>query len=1264
MAGRTAEDYDEKDLHTHIYDVPDTYVGSTNLDMKEEIIFDLETKRMRKVKMDLPDAVKRIVMEIISNAGDNAYFSRISGTDPGMLSLSCNDEGYLSVRNGGQPIPVEPHKNSTPDDLYLLPTNIFSVLLTSSNYNKEKDRTGCGRNGYGSKLTNIFSKHFIVKVGDSGRVIGKKKLSGQEYYGEWKDNMWNQVKAEATPGFEFKGGKWERITKGEYTGESYVEVTWKTDFKRMHMKREYFTNEEFGLFARYMIEFSLTCGVPVKINEEVFDMRSIRDFARLYYDDDLVDRAIVAYDDKRFPEAFKKLKNGKSQERFIAEKFIPETQFILLDTPKEAMVHSYVNGLMTPDGGVHLDKLKNKMTLPVVKAFNDKHGKGKIRKDDILPHVSIFLVNRLKNTEYESQSKKRLTKPTPQIDIDPKVAQVMLSKEWKLMEFLESTILAKTVKDMTKTDGKKVAHLNISKEFDDANEAGRSKSHECTLYIVEGHSAAGYARNRIADLPGGKDFNGVYPLQGKVMNVKTHSMEKILAYEELKNIKQVVGLRQGMDYSVDKNYKSLRYGKIMINVDADSDGMHIMGLILNLFREFWKELYLRNFVQLLVTPVVRVFHGKKVYRFYDERSFGNWFEKNKDITPKPKINYYKGLGSSSDADITEDVKTAPVLVMDLDKKGEDLIELAFDGTRSDDRKHWISEWRDERDSVKPFEPTKLVEHRHVSEMMGKSFPPYMTDSIIRAIPSKFDGLKRSQRQVAYYALHHFNYGSSKKTEKIIAFSPGVVPYSKYHHGDKSLNDTVLKMVRPFCNGNNMPFFFGEGRFGTRGALGKDAAQPRYTSVGAQWWFELMYDKNIVELVDKKMVDGEAAEPYWLAQTIPLGLVNGNKGMATGYSSFIPMHHPCDIADWFIARLEGKKRIEPVVPFYNGFTGEIHIYSKSKKRKEVIENEDIIVDSDGNPVPPPPSSISSEDQNHDSDDEDPNLNFTNGRGFDIYGKYEYIEIDKHGRPIEYDKDGSPKKDPVGNKCNIIITELPFTVARTKYIKFIKDLIDKKIAEDVRDTSNDKLNTVRIEVKGLKTSHASYEKLGLKSGLPLTNMYLIDNDGIPRKYGSIESILAEYVEHMAIIYRKYKDLIIGKHEDELKKMGMELAIIEAYLAGKLIVHKKSDEEVDAQLEKLNLDKKTFEKINLRGLTKTRVDALKKKISDLEAELKAFRKRTEQDLWKERLVALKEGLNKKKIFSSTYEIIDDAKNPAKRVYIDGELSYKEALVKFHSI
>lgn len=1241
MASRTAEDYDRKDLRTHIYDIPDTYVGSTDRKVKKEIIFNTETKKMEIVDLDLPEAVKRIVMEIISNAGDNSFATRFRGRDPGILSLDCDEEGYLSVKNGGDPIPVEPHKlkinkdeteQDDDEELYLLPTDIFSVLLTSSNYDEEKDRLGCGRNGYGSKLTNIFSKHFIVRVGDSGRIVKGKKVSGQEYIGEWKNNMKETVKTEAKPGFEKKKGKWERITKGEYNGPSYVEVTWKTDFKRMNMDRDHFSAQEFGLFARYMLEFSLTCGVPVEINGERYDLRSIKEYAKMIFDENLVNKSVVAFDDKKFPKEFEKLKSGDKQEKFIAEKFIPETQFLLLDTPDESRVFSYVNGLMTPDGGVHLDKLQNKLSRAIVTEFNKRNKNNvKIKKEDVLPHISIILVNRLKNTKYDSQQKKRLEAPVPQIDLDPKMLTYIMSKEWNLMNRLEASVLAKNMKDITKTDGKKVAHLNIKKDYDDANFAARNRSLECTLYIVEGHSASGYPKRRISKLPGGKDLNGVYPLQGKVMNVKTHSIEKVNKYEEFENLKKILGLRQNVDYSIEKNRKShLRYGKVCFNVDADSDGMHIMGLLINMFYEYWPQLYEMNFIQLLVTPVVRVKDKKEVHRFYDERTFAKWIEKHPHLRTKAK--YYKGLGSSSKEDIIDDVKTAPTLILDMDKLGVELVERAFDGERSNDRKVWISEWRDERDTIEPFEPKKLVEHRPVSELMGKAFPPYMTDSIIRAIPSKFDGLKRSQRQVAYYALHHYKYGTVKKLDKVIAFAPNVVPYSKYHHGEKSLNDTVMKMARPYCNGNNLPFFYGEGEFGTRNALGKDAAQPRYPSLGSQWWFPLMYDQDMVELVDKKIVDGEPAEPFWLVQTIPLGLVNGNKGMATGYSSFIPMHHPCDIIEWIVSRLSGKKRINPIPPYYNGFRGEIHIYSKSKKEEKSKSPEDgkDSVES---------SSSSEEEIDFGSDDEYPE--FTSGRGFDIYGKFEVSEARK------------------GDKVDVVITEIPFTVAPRKFIKGLKDMIEKKLIEDIRVVSaaDEEEDGIKIEIKGLKRTLATYEGLGLRSGLPLTNMYLIDNDGIPKKYNSIESILDECCDNTLSVYKEYKNVTINKKKEELAKLDMELAIIEAYLSKKLLIAHRTDEQVDKNLEELKLDKKTFDSLNLRKLTKSRVDALKAKISEQQAWLEEFKSKTAETMWLERLNNLKEALEKKGVCKSSYIIEDE-----KRVLIDGQLSFKEAIIKFN--
>jgi hypothetical protein len=93
--GRTGKDFQTKDLKDHILDIPDTYVGSTDLRMKKEWIYCFETQKMKQVEMDLPEAVKRITLEIISNAGDNSYFSRTEGVDPGKIEFSWEDFQFL-----------------------------------------------------------------------------------------------------------------------------------------------------------------------------------------------------------------------------------------------------------------------------------------------------------------------------------------------------------------------------------------------------------------------------------------------------------------------------------------------------------------------------------------------------------------------------------------------------------------------------------------------------------------------------------------------------------------------------------------------------------------------------------------------------------------------------------------------------------------------------------------------------------------------------------------------------------------------------------------------------------------------------------------------------------------------------------------------------------------------------------------------------------------------------------------------------------------
>lgn len=1276
--GRTGKDFQTKDLKDHILDIPDTYVGSTDLRMKKEWIFDFETQKMKQVEMDLPEAVKRITLEIISNAGDNSYFSRTEGVDPGKIEFSWDDEGYLSVRNGGLPVPVEPAHNSTKEELVLVPTNVFSIPLTSSNYDTAKDRIGCGRNGYGSKLTNSFSTHFVVQVGDTGRTVsvldseGKAKavpISGQEYIGSWRNNMRVLEKEAVTPGFRFSESqqKWVAITTGAYTGPSYVSVSWLLDFPRMNIKRNHYSEEELGLFARYMMEFSLTCGVPVSINGVDYDFRSIRKFASLFYHEDLIKTAVSHFcvakenplDDScaalsRFPAKYLSLKKDSAKEDYIEKNgFIPESQILLLDTPDEGQSFTYVNGLVTSEGGVHLERLQKVLFEPIAKMATEKHkGTNKLTIKDIKPHVTVFLVNRLRNTKYNSQSKTKLENPVPNITIPESVVKEMMSSEWDLSERLQGQLNVKSNNDLKLSDGKKLSRIRVD-GLEDANDAGGPRSHLCNLTLTEGVSALLYPKFRIANSGAdGKNTEGTMSLRGKFMNVLTHDAEKVAVNLVFEGIKKALGLRQNMDYTSDANFKTLRYGSLTIICDSDVDGYHIMALLLLLFCIYWPSLYARGFIKTLDTPVVRVYLPSGTLKFYTEYSFNEWYKLHPK-TPEKLIKYAKGLSGNSREDIKEDMTNAPTRIFVLDDKGKELIRRAFDKTLSGERKTWIQEWREIRNKIIPYVPKALIESRPVSEFMGESFPQYLIDSLFRAIPSYYDGLKKSQRQILWYALHLFNYGKTydptdKSGHKLIEFSSAVIGYSKYHHGPTSLEEATIKMTQDYCGSNNLPIFKPIGLFGTRdgraGKIGRDGkvgkalssgtdhGASRYLGLTASWWMQHAFDKTMISLVERRMVDGKKAEPLWIPCDIPLGIINGALGIACGHSSYIPSHHPIAVINWILQRLQGKKRIEPLVPYFKGYRGDIEIKTKTPKKGTVISEVDLEA-----------SSVSTgEDECDDEkivDDKIPEFKF--GKGFTTTGKYEIL-----------------KEYPNSQTMDIKITEIPISTSVKAYDEFLEELMDLGKIKSKRNNSNPEDETICFEIFNINSNMVTHSALKLECGYPLSNLTTIDHLGIPVKFESVESMLAKYVVQMLAMYKEYQEYVIKTMEQDLVDIRMRMKIIKAYLGKKLIVVDRDDENIQAQLEKLELDKKIFSELKLSKLSQTQVDALKKKLEEQEKELDIFRKKTPEILWTERLIKLKTIFIEEKIYPISLEDaiqIDDSSN----MIIDGEVSYKKALV-----
>ena len=509
---------------------------------------------------------------------------------------------------------------------------------------------------------------------------------------------------------------------------------------------------------------------------------------------------------------------------------------------------------------------------------------------------------------------------------------------------------------MSKTDGKLSQHVKLRSGID-ANNAGKSGRQDCVLYVTEGESGACYANKLISFVPTSRDNIGVLPLRGKLLNVLKASPEQIEANKEIAELKKMLGLREDTNYLVDAEYNKLRYGRLMIMADSDVDGKHIISLIVNFFYWRFPSLLSREFVCYYSTPIIRVWpKGNTSIRFYDQCQYEEWQAHNPD-SKSVKHKYYKGLGTSRDSDIKEDLSSPRVITFVVDDKTPYYMSLAFDSKNSDKRKKWLKDWQ-----RMPY--IVQITHQAVSYFIDQELTSYHFANFNRAIPQLIDGLKDSQRKVLYGAFKIWANGGNKisknsKDVKVAQFSAQVAQLTNYHHGESNLDGVIIAMTQDFVGSNNLPYFTKEGQYGTRYYNGRDAAEARYLYTKPNPILSYIYRKEDKDLLEQDSDEGDLIEPKYYLPIIPMVLVNGARGIATGYSSYIPCHNPIEIIDWLLKRLSldedqsanqsaevlpdlSRLSLEDLtypLPWYKGWMGSMVLAPKNQTEKENILPEE-------------------------------------------------------------------------------------------------------------------------------------------------------------------------------------------------------------------------------------------------------------------------------------------------------------------------------------
>ena len=212
-----------------------------------------------------------------------------------------------------------------------------------------------------------------------------------------------------------------------------------------------------------------------------------------------------------------------------------------------------------------------------------------------------------------------------------------------------------------KTDGAKTRSIRGIPKLVDANRAGTSRSQECTLILCEGDSAKAGIVSGLAKAD--RDFIGVYPMRGKLFNVRGETATKIAENKEIADLKKILGLETGKDYGTEAARGRLRYGNVLFMTDQDLDGSHIKGLAINLFDAEWRSLAESpGFLGFMNTPILKARKGGRELSFYNDGEWEAWCSENDPSSWK--VKYYKGLGTSTGKEfkVLRPEEDRPVLV--------------------------------------------------------------------------------------------------------------------------------------------------------------------------------------------------------------------------------------------------------------------------------------------------------------------------------------------------------------------------------------------------------------------------------------------------------------------------------------------------------------------------------------------------------------------------------------------------------------------------
>ncbi|XP_077446085.1 DNA topoisomerase 2-beta isoform X3 [Stigmatopora argus] len=1144
--------YQKKTQLEHILLRPDTYIGSVEPITQIIWVFDEEVGMNQREITYVPGLYK-IFDEILVNAADNKQ------RDKNMNSIKINidpDSNTISVWNNGKGIPVVEHK----DEKMYVPALIFGHLLTSSNYDDEEKKVTGGRNGYGAKLCNIFSTKFTVETGC------------KEYRHSFKQTWQNNMSKTSDPKIKF------------FDADDFTCVTFQPDLSKFKMKK--LDRDTVALLTRRAYDVAGSCkGVKVTLNGKKLPVNGFRSYVDLYVKDKLDETGVVL-----------KVLHETVNERW---------EVCLTMSEKGFQQISFVNSIATTKGGRHVDYVVDQIVSKLIEVVKKKNKAGvSVKPFQVKNHVWVFVNALIENPSFDSQTKENMTLQTKSFGSKCTLSEKFI-KAATNCGIVESILNWVKFKAQTQLNKKcsSVKHSKIKgiPKLDDANDAGGKHSSECTLILTEGDSAKSLAVSGLGVI--GRDRYGVFPLRGKILNVREATHKQIMENAEINNVIKIVGLQYKKSYDDPESLRSLRYGKIMIMTDQDQDGSHIKGLLINFFHHNWPSLLKHTFLEEFITPIVKVTKNKQELAFYSIPEFDEW-KKQAGNYKTWHVKYYKGLGTSTSKEAKEyfaEMEKHRITFRYNGAEDDAAITLAFSKKKTDDRKEWLTNFMEDRRQRRihglPEQYLYGTQARHLSynDFINKELILFSNSDNERSIPSLVDGLKPGQRKVLFTCLKR----NDKREVKVAQLAGSVAEMSAYHHGEQALMMTIVNLAQNFVGSNNVNILQPLGQFGTRINGGKDAASPRYIFTMLSPLAKLLFpavDSNLLKFLYD---DNQKVEPEWYIPIIPLVLVNGAEGIGTGWACKIPNYDPREIVN-NISRMLNNQEALAMLPSYKNFKGVIH---------ELGPNQYLVS-----------GELSVLDKNTIEITELPIRTWTQAYKESV---------------LEPMLQGSDKTPSLINDYKEYHTD--------STVKFLVRMSEEKL--------------VQAEAAGL---HRVFK---LQSSLTCNSMVLFDHMGCLKRYDSVQDILREFFELRLHYYKLRKDWLIGSLGAEAAKLSNQARFVLEKIEGKIYIENKAKHELIRMLVQKGYESdpvaawsKAQEKpqdgddhdgndsdsslhsgtsagpnfnyilnMPLLCLTKEKVEELLKQRDQKTRELQNIQEKSSEDLWKEDLAVFIDELDK---------------------------------------